>query len=90
VSVLLLTAAIAATALGVSSIALVAVLSLRALRRDAEIEAEMRAAAFAFRLHLQPQRTRVTDTSDERADPPTDKLDAVSDGATEPPGSLQR
>ena len=55
-SVLLLAAMIGAAALGVASIALLAALSLRALLHDAELEAEMKAAAFAFRLHLQPRR----------------------------------
>lgn len=34
--------------------AVVAVLSLRALRRDADFDAEMRAASFAFRLRMRP------------------------------------
>jgi hypothetical protein len=52
---LLLVAAIGAGALTAVSIALVAVLSLRALRRGVELEAEMKALSFGFRLHLQPQ-----------------------------------
>lgn len=35
--------------------AVVAVLSLRALRRDADFDAEMRAASFAFRLRMRPR-----------------------------------
>lgn len=34
--------------------AVVAILSLRALRRDADFDAEMRAASFAFRLRMRP------------------------------------
>jgi len=48
-------ALIGAIALAVATVALVALLSLRALRHRAELEAEMKAPSFAFRLHLQPR-----------------------------------
>jgi hypothetical protein len=54
-SAFLLIGTIGAVVLAVVSIGLVAVVSLRALRRGAGLEAEMKAAAFAFRLHLEPR-----------------------------------
>lgn len=53
-SQLLLVAAIGAGALSVISMLLVAALSLRALRRGAALDAEMKAPSFAFRIHLRP------------------------------------
>ena len=48
-------AVIGAIALAVATVALIALLSLRALRHRAELEAEMKALSFTFRLHLQPR-----------------------------------
>lgn len=60
-------ALIGAIALAVTTVAFVALLSLRALRRGAELEAEMKAPSFAFRLHLQP-RDGLERSSDGEAD----------------------
>jgi hypothetical protein len=57
-SAILLAAAIAAGIRSMVWILFVAILSLRALRRGAGLEAEMKAPAVAFRFHLQPHAAR--------------------------------
>lgn len=42
----------------IAGFAIVAVLSLRALRRNADFDAEMRAASFAFRIRMRPHPPR--------------------------------
>ena len=66
-----LVAEIGAIGLAVAAVAFVTTLSLRALRRGAELEAEVKAPSFAFRLHLHPRR-RPGDTlaRGQRAAPP--------------------
>ena len=54
-SEVVLVASIGTGALWAISVLLVAILSLRALRHGAELEAEMTARWFAFRFHLHPR-----------------------------------
>jgi hypothetical protein len=49
---------VGAVTLCVVGFAVVAVLSARALRRDADFDAEMRAASFAFRIRIRPHPPR--------------------------------
>jgi hypothetical protein len=49
---------VGAMTLCVVGFAVVAVLSARALRRGADFDAELRAASFAFRVSMRPQRPR--------------------------------
>ena len=55
-------------ALAVATLALVALLSLRALRRGAALEAEMKGPSFAFRLRLLPSARH-----NDRPDVPSDE-----------------
>ena len=47
-----------AVALCIVGFAVVALLSVRALRRGADFDAELRAASFAFRVRMRPQPPR--------------------------------